>query len=40
MASAPAPPPMPRVGLVLGAGGLLGGAWLAGGLAALTAELG
>ncbi|MDQ6651057.1 MAG: patatin-like phospholipase family protein [Actinomycetota bacterium] len=31
---------MPRVGLVLGAGGLLGGAWLAGGLAALTTELG
>ncbi|HET7531165.1 MAG TPA: patatin-like phospholipase family protein [Mycobacteriales bacterium] len=30
----------PRVGLVLGAGGVLGGAWLAGGLAALTEATG
>jgi NTE family protein len=30
----------PRVGLVLGAGGVLGGAWLAGALAALTEETG
>src|SRR5438067_1964205 len=30
----------PRVGLVLGAGGVLGGAWIAGGLAAITRETG
>lgn len=30
----------PRVGLVLGAGGVLGGAWLAGGLAAIARETG
>lgn len=30
------PAPRPRVGLVLGAGGVLGGAWLAGSLAALV----
>src|SRR3954454_21110948 len=30
----------PRVGLVLGAGGVLGGAWLAGSLAALTERTG
>src|SRR4051794_41966707 len=30
----------PRVGLVLGAGGVLGGAWLAGGLAALAEATG
>ena len=28
----------PRVGLVLGAGGVLGGAWLTGGLHALASE--
>jgi NTE family protein len=33
-------PEGPRIGLVLGAGGVLGGAWLAGGLAALTQETG
>jgi NTE family protein len=32
--------PRPRVGLVLGAGGVLGGAWLAGALAALTEHTG
>jgi NTE family protein len=31
---------LPRIGLVLGAGGVLGGAWMAGGLAALTRETG
>ena len=30
----------PRIGLVLGAGGVLGGAWLAGGLAAIAEETG
>lgn len=30
----------PRVGLVLGAGGVLGGAWIAGGLAAITRNTG
>ena len=30
----------PRIGLVLGAGGVLGGAWLAGALAAITEETG
>ena len=30
----------PRVGLVLGAGGVLGGAWIAGGLAAITRDTG
>ena len=30
----------PRIGLVLGAGGVLGGAWLAGALAAIAAETG
>src|SRR3954447_5649024 len=30
----------PRVGLVLGAGGVLGGAWLTGGLSALAEETG
>src|SRR4051794_6116054 len=30
----------PRVGLVLGAGGVLGGAWLTGGLSALADETG
>src|SRR5438105_2201538 len=30
----------PRIGLVLGAGGVLGGAWMAGGLAALANETG
>jgi NTE family protein len=34
------PADRPRVGLVLGAGGVLGGAWLAGGLAALTEATG
>jgi len=34
------PRPKPRVGLVLGAGGVLGGAWLAGGLAAIARETG
>src|SRR5438105_12785710 len=34
------PRPKPRVGLVLGAGGVLGGAWLAGGLAAIAEETG
>jgi NTE family protein len=33
-------PRPPRIGLVLGAGGLLGGAWLAGSLAAMADELG
>lgn len=33
-------PLRPRIGLVLGAGGVLGGAWTAGALAALTAETG
>lgn len=33
-------PVRPRIGLVLGAGGVLGGAWTAGALAALTAETG
>src|SRR3954451_13976502 len=32
--------PRPRIGLVLGAGGLLGGAWLAGSLATLAEGLG
>src|SRR6266571_8751904 len=32
--------PRPRVGLVLGAGGVLGGAWMAGGLAAIARETG
>src|SRR5256714_9918244 len=30
----------PKVGLVLGAGGVMGGAWLAGGLEALATETG
>lgn len=32
--------PQPRIGLVLGAGGVLGGAWIAGGLAAIARETG
>ncbi len=32
--------PRPRIGLVLGAGGVLGGAWIAGGLAAIARETG
>lgn len=35
-----ADPSRPRIGLVLGAGGLLGGAWLAGSLATIAEELG
>src|SRR5512132_4411378 len=34
------PGTQPRVGLVLGAGGILGGAWLTGGLYALADEFG
>lgn len=39
-ASVPTTPARPRIGLVLGAGGLLGGAWLAGSLATIAEELG
>lgn len=37
---APGTSAVPRVGLVLGAGGVIGGAWLTGALAALTARTG
>jgi NTE family protein len=36
----PAPPSRPRIGLVLGAGGVLGGAWLTGALHAVASETG
>lgn len=40
VAGTPGAPRRPRIGLVLGAGGLLGGAWLAGSLATIADELG
>src|SRR5438270_13101205 len=38
--SSAATPDLPRVGLVLGAGGVLGGSWLLGALHAISAETG
>src|SRR2546421_3946590 len=38
--SSAATPDLPRVGLVLGAGGVLGGSWLIGALHAISAETG